>query len=81
MQTNSLERRGLQSQALGPFRAGDLVATRVGYPTLYEVLSVDRDGVLRVRGLNWQPGYSANISVAEVRPVTRSLADHSRPSS
>jgi hypothetical protein len=79
MQTRTVERRGLQPQALGTFRAGDLVATRVGYPTLYEVLSVERDGILRVRGLNWEPGYSANISSAEVRPVTRSLADDSRP--
>jgi hypothetical protein len=55
------------------FRPGDLVATRDGYPTLYEVVSVDPEGLLRVRGLNWQPGYSAVIDAASVRLVTGAL--------
>jgi hypothetical protein len=61
-------------QPPGGYRPGDLVATRTGYPTLYEVLSAECDGILRVRGLNWAPGYSANVSSDEVRPVTSSLA-------
>jgi len=56
------------------FRPGDLVTTSKGYPVLYEVLAVDPAGLLRVRGLNWAPGYSATVSVADVRPVTSILS-------
>jgi hypothetical protein len=51
-------------------RPGDLVTTRSGYPILYEVLTVELDGLLRVRGLNWAPGYSAVVDGQDVRPVT-----------
>lgn len=51
-------------------RPGDLVTTRSGYPILYEVLCVETDGLLRVRGLNWGPGYSAVVDSQSVRPVT-----------
>jgi hypothetical protein len=51
-------------------RPGDLVTTRSGYPILYEVLCVETDGLLRVRGLNWAPGYSAIVDAQDVRPVT-----------
>ena len=56
------------------FRSGDLVTTTKGYPVLYEVLAVDPAGLLRVRGLNWAPGYSATVSAEEVRPVTSILS-------
>jgi hypothetical protein len=51
-------------------RPGDLVTTSSGYPILYEVLTVEPEGLLRVRGLNWAPGYSAVVSMQDVRPVT-----------
>lgn len=51
-------------------RPGDLVTTRSGYPILYEVLTVEPEGLLRVRGLNWAPGYSSVVAAHEVRPVT-----------
>ena len=52
------------------FRPGDLVTSRSGYPVLYEILSLHDDGLLRVRGLNWAPGYSAVVDMDDVRPVT-----------
>lgn len=58
----------------GHFRPGDLVTTVQGYPVLYEVLAIDPSGLLRVRGVNWAPGYSATVSAEEVRPVTGILS-------
>ena len=55
------------------YRAGDLVTTVAGYPVLYEVLGVDSNGLLRVRGMNWAAGYSAVVGPLEVRPVTSIL--------
>ena len=57
------------------YRPGDLVTTMRGYPILYEVLAVEREGTLRVRGMNWAPGYSAMVGSSEVRPVTQILLD------
>ncbi len=57
------------------YRPGDLVTSTAGYPILYEVLAVDREGMLRVRGMNWAPGYSALVAATEVRPVTQILMD------
>lgn len=56
------------------YHPGDLVATAAGYPVLYEVLALDPTGLVRVRGLNWAPGYSATVSQDEVRPVTGLLS-------
>jgi hypothetical protein len=56
------------------YRPGDLVTTAQGYPVLYEVLAAEPGGLLRVRGLNWAPGYSATVSVDTVRPVTGILS-------
>jgi hypothetical protein len=53
---------------------GDLVTTRSGYPILYEVLCVESDGLLRVRGMNWAPGYSAVVDAQDVRSVTGILS-------
>jgi hypothetical protein len=55
------------------FRPGDFVTTVTGYPVLYEVLSIERDGLVRVRGVNWAPGYSAVVGAPEIRPVTHIL--------
>jgi hypothetical protein len=55
------------------FRPGDLVTTVAGYPVLYEVLNVDREGLVRVRGVNWEAGYSAVVGARDIRPVTSIL--------
>ena len=54
---------------------GDLVTTVTGYPILYEVLCVETSGLLRVRGIQWAPGYSALVARQDVRPSTRLLSD------
>ena len=56
------------------YRPGDLVTTASGYPVLYEILALDPAGLVRVRGLNWAPGYSATVSPQEIRPVTGILS-------
>lgn len=56
------------------YRAGDLVTTVTGYPVLYEVLRLESDGLLRVRGMNWDQGFSAMVTRQDVRPVTRILS-------
>jgi hypothetical protein len=55
------------------YRPGDLVTSQGGYPVLYEVLGLEREGVLRVRGNNWAPGYTALVSLSEVRPAAQIL--------
>jgi hypothetical protein len=57
------------------FRPGDLVISRSGYPTLFEVVNTQEDGLLRVHGLNWAPGYSALVDADDVRPVNSLLAE------
>jgi len=59
------------------YRAGDLVTTVTGYPTLYEVLHVQPDGLLRVRGNNWAQGYSALVDRRQVRPSIKILRGRS----
>lgn len=56
------------------YRPGDLVATRTGYPVLYEILSLEPEGLVRVRGVNWAPGYNAVLSRQSIRPANRILA-------
>jgi hypothetical protein len=57
------------------YQPGDLVTPTTGYPILYEVLAIEGEGVLRVRGMNWAPGYTALVGTSEVRPVTHILLD------
>ncbi len=57
------------------YRPGDLVVARNGYPTLYEVLTVCADGLLRLRGVDWAVGYSALVAAAQVRPATGILRE------
>jgi hypothetical protein len=59
-----------RARRVAEYHPGDLVATASGYPVLYEVLALDPSGLVRVRGLNWAPGYSASVSPDEIRPVT-----------
>jgi hypothetical protein len=48
-----------------------MVIQRSGdYPLLCEVILVQPDGLLRVRGLDWPAGYSALIDPQDVRPVS-----------
>ena len=68
-------RESSQSRPRPNYRAGDLVTPTLGYPILYEVLAVEREGTLRVRGVNWAAGYSALVRASEVRPVTQILQD------
>ena len=56
------------------YKPGDFVTTVAGYPVLYEVLNVDRDGLVRVRGVNWAAGYSAVVAPRDIRPVTSILS-------
>jgi hypothetical protein len=56
------------------YRPGDLVTTAAGYPVLYEVLRLECNGLLRVRGMDWAQGYSAAVRPQEVRPVTHILS-------
>ena len=56
------------------YRPGDFVTTVTGYPVLYEVLSLEADGLVRVRGVNWASGYTAMVRSQEVRPVTSLLS-------
>jgi len=64
----------LSRPARQAYRPGDLVTTVAGYPVLYEVLSLETDGLVRVRGVNWAAGYSAMVGAQEIRPVTSILA-------
>jgi hypothetical protein len=52
------------------FRPGDLVVSTAGSPLLCEVLSVERDGLIRVRGVEWPSGYSALVNAETIRPAS-----------
>ena len=47
--------------------------TITGYPYVNKVMRVEPDGLLRVRGNNWEPGYTSMVRPGEVRPVTQIL--------
>ena len=52
------------------YREGELVLARGGYqPLLCQVIRVEAEGRLRVRGLDWAPGYSALVDAEQVRPA------------
>jgi hypothetical protein len=72
--TASTTKSGQQRDRRPQYRPGDLVTTATGYPVLYEILAVDPAGLVRVRGVNWAPGYSAAVSPDEIRPVTGILS-------
>ena len=75
MSTDTLPMTSIRNpRAVRPkFGPGDFVTTVTGYPVLYEVLAVDSDGLVRVRGVNWAAGYSAMVGPRDIRPVTAIL--------
>jgi hypothetical protein len=53
------------------YRVGDVIASqRNTYPVLLEVMQIEDQGLLRVRGLDWPAGYSAVLTSDEVRYVS-----------
>ena len=76
MEIDTLPRTATVSAGSGrpAYRAGDFVTTVTGYPVLYEVLEVEVDGLVRVRGVNWAAGYSAVVGPRDIRPVTSILS-------
>ena len=57
------------------FRAGDLVRPRADQNTLCEVLGAEDDDRVRVRGLDWSPGFSAILHANDIYLVSRVGAD------
>jgi hypothetical protein len=56
------------------YRPGDFVASQTNsYPVLLEIIGLEDDGLLRVRGLGWAPGYTAVIARDQVRHVNAIL--------
>ena len=57
------------------YQVGEFIASeRNTYPILLEVIQVEADGWLRVRGLDWPAGYSAVLASHQVRYVTSILS-------
>lgn len=59
-----------------PFAPGDLVIPRTGYPILCEVLNVEEDGRVSVRGLLSPPGVRFSFPVSELSPASKRLLDN-----
>ena len=56
------------------FQPGDQVVPVQGHPVLCEVLRVEADGLIRIRGLEWPPGYSVVARAEDYKRVTGPLA-------
>ena len=56
------------------FRPGDLVLPVTGYPLLCEVVRVETDGLLRIRGIGWSPGYTVLVRAEDYRIATGRLS-------
>jgi hypothetical protein len=57
------------------YGVGELIASpRNTYPILLEVIQLEADGWLRVRGLDWPAGFTAVLPRDEVRYVTSILS-------
>jgi hypothetical protein len=56
------------------FKPGDLVVPASGYPVLCEVVSADTGGLVRIRGLDWSPGFTVLVRVEDYRLVTGQLS-------
>jgi hypothetical protein len=55
-------------------RRGDFVVQVKGYPTLYQVICMETDNQVRVRGGDWPAGYTVVVRRQEVRPVSHILS-------
>ena len=53
------------------FQVGDLVSPRTDRATVCEVLGTEDEDRIRVRGLDWPPGYSAILPAAEIYLILR----------
>jgi hypothetical protein len=61
-------------RTMAVYRPGDFVASQTNaYPVLLEIIGLEEDGLLRVRGLGWPPGYSAVLPRHQVRHVSAIL--------
>jgi hypothetical protein len=56
------------------FHVGDLVVPTSGYPQLCEVMMVEAESLIRIRGLEWSPGYTVLVRFEAYRPVTGRLS-------
>ena len=57
------------------FHVGDLVVPQSGYPQLCEVIMVESETLIRIRGLDWSPGFTVLVPFEAYRPVTGRLSD------
>jgi hypothetical protein len=56
------------------FRPGDLVLPVNGYPLLCEVVRVETDGLIRIRGAGWSFGYTVLARAEDYRTATGRLS-------
>ena len=75
MFTNLSPNESSKSSGRLMFAAGDLVRPRTDQATLCEVLGAEDDNRIRVRGLDWSPGFSAILPATEIYLVSRVGAD------
>ncbi len=61
------------------FQIGDLVRPRTDRATLCEVLNVEDEDRVRVRGLDWPPGYSSIFPAQEIYLVLHVLPVGNQP--
>ena len=71
MFTNLSSHESSKSSGKLMFAAGDLVRPRTDQGTLCEVLGAEGDDRIRVRGLDWSPGFSAILPATEIYLVSR----------
>jgi hypothetical protein len=57
------------------FQPGAFVIPKTGYPLLCEVLSLEENGLMRVRGLAWPHGHTTLIEAQDVRSISELIAD------
>jgi len=53
------------------FQVGDLVSPKTDRATVCKVLRTEDEDRIRIRGLDWPPGYSAILPAAEIYLVLR----------
>ena len=65
---------GARPQRWRGFQPGDLVLPSTGYPQLCEVVRIEPDGLIRIKGLQWAPGYTVLVHPRDYRLVTGRLS-------